>query len=92
MTTCVWCGSPFGPRTTGGKPQRFCGESCRREFWQKLRAWALLAVDTGLLPVEALKRVTARRASSTGRLQAETDRPDCRPGISRPPRQRRLAS
>ena len=56
MTTCVWCGSPFSPRATGGKPQRFCGESCRREFWQKLREWALLAVDTGLLPVEALKR------------------------------------
>ncbi len=61
---CMWCGDPFTPRTTGGKPQRFCSERCRRDFDSGCRAWAEQAVASGLLPVLALKHALSQRARS----------------------------
>ncbi len=37
---CPWCGTRFTPRTSGGKPQRFCSTRCRREHEAGLQAWA----------------------------------------------------
>ena len=59
---CTWCGVSFTPRTTGGKPQRFCSERCRRQFDSGCRAWAEQAVASGLLTVSALKDALTQRA------------------------------
>ncbi len=37
---CPWCATQFTPRTSGGKPQRFCSARCRREHEAGLQAWA----------------------------------------------------
>ena len=52
---CMWCGEPFTPRKTGGKPQRFCSDRCRKEFHRACRIWAEAQVWFGELPVSALK-------------------------------------
>ena len=62
---CLWCDGPFTPRTTGGKPQRFCSERCRRDLDSGCRAWAEQAVSSGLLPVSALKDALKQRARSS---------------------------
>jgi len=50
------------PRTTGGKPQTFCREACRRTFDAAGRRWIAAAVAEGSLTVAALKNApNARR-------------------------------
>ena len=44
---CPWCERPFTPRRTGGKPQRFCRDACRRAFERELRAWARDQITAG---------------------------------------------
>ena len=59
---CGWCGKGFRPRTTGGKPQTFCREACRRTFDAAGRRWIAAAVAEGSLTVAALKNApNARR-------------------------------
>src|SRR5579862_9080092 len=49
LPRCIWCQRSFRPRTTGGSKQRFCCPSCREEFFGAARAWALLALERGLV-------------------------------------------
>jgi hypothetical protein len=59
---CAWCEHPFTPRRTGGKPQRFCCERCRRAFEHELRTWARERVaDGGITPAQ-LQRVRSKGA------------------------------
>lgn len=59
MTLCLWCSRPFSPRSTGGKPQRFCSQACRHQFWSATRRWVMTALDMGLLSVSVLKGISA---------------------------------
>jgi hypothetical protein len=34
-----WCSGPFTPRATGGRPQRFHSERCRRASEKAMREW-----------------------------------------------------
>jgi endogenous inhibitor of DNA gyrase (YacG/DUF329 family) len=54
---CPWCERPFTPRSTGGKPQRFCSERCRRALERELRAWAREQVADGEITPAQLQRV-----------------------------------
>jgi len=47
---CPWCSLPFTPRRTGGKPQRFCRDACRRAYERELRAWARNQITAGGVP------------------------------------------
>ncbi len=64
---CLWCGIEFEPRSNGGKPQRFCSATCRREFEAACRAYAAAEVEAGRLPVSALRRALGQRARSLQR-------------------------
>jgi hypothetical protein len=56
MTSCcLWCGSPYKPRTSGGSGQRFCRPACRHAFWRGARRWVWKAVQAGLLSAETLR-------------------------------------
>lgn len=39
--SCPWCGRPFHPRQSGGRPQRFCRLTCRRALHAAARTRAL---------------------------------------------------
>jgi hypothetical protein len=52
---CVWCASSYTPRETGGRAQRFCAASCRREFERALRLWSAAEFEAGRVTVEALR-------------------------------------
>src|SRR5215472_3016703 len=51
---CSWCRQGFAPRDTGGKPQRFCSERCRRAFDAGGRRWVAAALADGTLTVDEL--------------------------------------
>jgi hypothetical protein len=57
MTTaiCKWCGHPFKPRETGGKPQHFCRSACRRTFEAAGRRWVAAALAKGSLSLAELR-------------------------------------
>ena len=38
-----------------GYARRYCSPACRDAFWSAARRWVRKAVDTGLLPIAALK-------------------------------------
>jgi hypothetical protein len=59
---CLWCGSPFELRVTGGKRQRFCSERCRRAFGAAAREYGCHAVETGIVTVAELKECLSRNA------------------------------
>ena len=52
---CVWCDRAFRSRRTGGRAQRFCRPSCRRQFHAAARRWALDAIGAGMLSVGDIK-------------------------------------
>jgi hypothetical protein len=52
---CYWCDRPFRTRRTGGRAQRFCRMSCRRQFHAAARRWALDAIGSGVLTVGDIK-------------------------------------
>ena len=54
--TCLWCEQVFVPRTSGGKPQRFCRPDHRDLFHAAARRWAENAVTAGLLSPTELRR------------------------------------
>jgi len=59
---CPWCERSFTPRGTGGRPQRFCCERCRRAYERELRAWARNQIAAaGVTPTQL------QRARSLGR-------------------------
>jgi hypothetical protein len=53
---CLWCGSLYRPRTSGGSGQRFCRPACRNAFWTGARRWVMKAFGAGLLTAEVLRR------------------------------------
>lgn len=44
---CPHCDQSFTPRTSGGKPQKFCSDRCRRGFDQALRRLAYESWQAG---------------------------------------------
>ena len=52
---CPWCNRPVRSRLTGGKTQRFCRPTCRRDFHAAARRWAVDMIDAGNLTVADLK-------------------------------------
>lgn len=61
---CPWCGRDFSPRTTGGKPQRFCSPRCRRAMDAGLRAWATEELAAGRVTVAGLAKALARASEA----------------------------
>ena len=53
--TCQWCGSKFTPRKTGGRPQKFCSNSCRVAFFSAARKFAVDALEDGRITLDELK-------------------------------------
>jgi hypothetical protein len=66
---CLWCESIFEPRTTGGKPQRFCSTPCRRSFDTASRKWVSAAIEAGTFTVAEFRNTAAAtRALVTGQI------------------------
>ena len=63
---CPWCQRPFTPRRTGGRPQRFCRDACRRAFERELRAWARDQITAGGVTPAQLQRARSVGASWFG--------------------------
>jgi hypothetical protein len=63
---CPWCEHRFTPRRTGGKPQRFCRNACRRAFERELRAWARDQIAAGDITPAQLQRADSLDAHSLG--------------------------
>ena len=63
---CPWCERPFTPRRTGGKPQRFCRDACRRAFERELRAWARDQITAGGVTPAQLQRARSVGAPLLG--------------------------
>jgi hypothetical protein len=53
---CDWCSRPFTPRRTGGRPQRFCSERCRRASEKAMREWAQQELAAGRVTIAEIKR------------------------------------
>ena len=59
---CLWCGSTFPPRRTGGKRQRFCLPTHRRAFETAARQLGGRLITTGDVSATALHGPPATRA------------------------------
>jgi endogenous inhibitor of DNA gyrase (YacG/DUF329 family) len=70
--TCHRCQRPFTPRSTGGKPQRFCSERCRRAFERELRAWARNQIAAGSVTPPQLQRARSPGRSGPGAITQST--------------------
>jgi hypothetical protein len=79
---CLWCGRSFEPRTTGGKPQKFCGAPHQAAFFGAARAWALKLIETGLITPETLKAVVANVQVVRAPVQPGPAPADASPGAS----------
>jgi hypothetical protein len=53
---CAWCSHLFTARRTGGKPQRFCSERCRRASEKAMRNWAREQLTEGRVTLAELQR------------------------------------
>jgi hypothetical protein len=53
---CAWCSGPLTPRTTGGRPQRFCTQACRRASEKAMRQWAKGELAAGRVTIAQLQR------------------------------------
>jgi hypothetical protein len=51
---CLWCNCPIVPGRRRGSLQRFCCPAHRQQFWSPARRWAVRAIETGQLSVDAL--------------------------------------
>ncbi len=69
--TCLWCGARFG-RRSGGKPQRFCSEACRRSFARAALTWVEMAVATGELSRDTLRNSLPSNAALLSRGDASS--------------------
>lgn len=56
MERCLWCETPFSPRRSGGKAQRFCNAQCRRNLEHFARSWAIAEIEAGRLTVSGMKQ------------------------------------
>ena len=69
MNACIWCGTRYSPRSTGGKPQRFCSPACRRKMDAGLRAIGQQQLENGAITVADLQRALSANASDRGRAR-----------------------
>jgi hypothetical protein len=69
---CLWCTSPYKPRTSGASGQRFCRRACRNAFWTGARRWVLRAVEAGLLSSAMLKAAKSSVHAAPEAVQART--------------------
>lgn len=87
---CLWCGTGFRPRATGGSPQRFCAAPCRRAFDMACRIYAAMEIDAGRLSVSTLRMALEQRARCLERglgprhPQAPGEPKTCDTGLHRP--------
>ena len=64
---CTWCRRGFRRRLTGGRPQVFCSERCRRSHDTAGRRWVSAALADGRLSVDELATpAAANRAVHRG--------------------------
>ena len=75
-STCPWCGARFDRRATGGKPQQFCSEACRRALDALGRAWIATALAAGQLSVEDLRNGPTATRAFVGDASNEAPRPE----------------
>ncbi len=69
MIDCIWCATEFNPRSTGGKPQRFCSTPCRRAFDIASRKWISGGIENGTITVAELRNTSvATRALGTAQI------------------------
>lgn len=52
---CMWCGSRFAPRSSGGHRQRYCSPTCRRALDTARRRYIAEALASGALTIDGLK-------------------------------------
>lgn len=52
---CLWCQRPMRPSRRHGSQRKFCSSTCRMAFWRAARAWVASLIETGHLPVEAIR-------------------------------------
>lgn len=67
---CVWCGTQFTARTTGGSPQRFCSPADRAAFHSAARRWAERAVASGALSVPDIQSTAPAACTLPGTAEA----------------------
>ena len=58
-SSCCRCERLFHPRQSGGRPQKFCGPSCRRAFHAAGRTWVLDAIASGALTLADIRSGSA---------------------------------
>jgi hypothetical protein len=63
---CPWCERAFTPKRTGGRPQRFRRDGCRRAFERELRAWARDQITAGDVTPAQLQRAPSLGAPTLG--------------------------
>jgi hypothetical protein len=72
---CLWCQTPFSPRSDGGRRQRYCSSTCRRFFDGAARAWVRQAVNNGTLTLADLQKASpATRAFVTALIRYSAKR------------------
>jgi hypothetical protein len=80
---CKWCPTVFAPRTTGGKPQRFCSKKCRHEYQAGLDAFAEQMISDGRASIKDLKSARkaklAKQPSATRKARPRVKRRKSRP-------------
>jgi hypothetical protein len=57
--TCFWCSRAFWPRTSGGRPQRFCSPHCRRAIDAAGRRYIHDTLTSGTLTIADLRNGSA---------------------------------
>src|SRR5882724_2333032 len=65
---CLWCGGPFEPRHSGGRPQRFCEPTHRRAFDTAARRFVGALIGAGQVSVADLHAPPTTRALLPGAI------------------------
>ena len=82
---CTWCTAAYEPRANGGKPQRFCSESCRRDFHTACRIWGEEVFGAGEVTVFQLRTCLGRRARRYLASEGIQEAPEAEKRTSTPP-------
>lgn len=62
---CLWCNRKCSP-SRAGKPKKFCGLNCKRDFEAALRRYTLAALERGDITVCELRSEAAIEIGSAG--------------------------
>lgn len=75
MTVCLWCRLPIvQPERRRGSEKKFCCAEHKTQFWLAARHWIALAIETGLISSDDLKRAWRSVYASD-----QPNKPDTRP-------------